>query len=51
MFVAGEEWSMDNGMLTPTMKLKRKVIEGRFRPEVESSPSTTPVMFEHAAGS
>jgi len=49
MFVVGDEWSMDNGMLTPTMKLKRKVIESRFRPWVESSLGKTPVVFEQAA--
>jgi long-chain acyl-CoA synthetase len=46
MFVAGEEWSMDNGMLTPTMKLKRKLIESQFRPWVESRLGKTPVVFE-----
>jgi long-chain acyl-CoA synthetase len=46
MFVVADEWSMDNGMLTPTMKLKRKSIEGRFRPWIESSPGDASVVFE-----
>ena len=49
MFVVAEEWSMDNGMLTPTMKLKRKSIEGRFRAWIEKSPTDAPVVFEQAA--
>jgi len=29
-------WSVDNGLLTPTLKLKRKEIERRFAAEIEA---------------
>ena len=32
--VAREPWSMDNGFLTPTMKIKRSRIEAAVDPEV-----------------
>lgn len=33
--VAGEPWSMDNGCLTPTMKIKRNRIEAAVGPQVD----------------
>ncbi len=30
-----EPWSVENGLLTPTMKLKRPVIKDRFGPEID----------------
>ena len=31
-----EEWDIDNGLLTPTIKLKREVVEDQFRAQIES---------------
>src|SRR3546814_1818695 len=36
LVVVGEQWSTDNGFLTPTMKIKRNVIEQRYLPRVEA---------------
>ena len=36
VIVVSEQWTMDNGFLTPTMKIKRNVIEGHYEPKVES---------------
>jgi long-chain acyl-CoA synthetase len=34
--VVAEEWSQDTGELTPSMKLKRRVITGRYSAEVDA---------------
>ena len=31
-----EEWNPDNGLLTPTMKIKRSVIEEKFKENITS---------------
>ncbi|MBK6639546.1 MAG: AMP-binding protein [Rhodocyclaceae bacterium] len=46
MFIAKEEWQIGNGLLTPTMKLKRKTIEGQYRPWVEQNIGKAAVVFE-----
>ena len=33
--VLSEPWTIENAMLTPTMKLKRSAIEGKYAPKVE----------------
>jgi long-chain acyl-CoA synthetase len=34
-------WTVDNGLLTPTLKMKRKPIETRFAKEIEAAYATT----------
>jgi long-chain acyl-CoA synthetase len=34
MSVVPEEWSVENGALTPSMKLKRRVVEQRYAREI-----------------
>jgi long-chain acyl-CoA synthetase len=35
LVVVKDQWTMENGFLTPTMKIKRNVIEKRYEPQVE----------------
>ena len=45
--VAKEEWLIENGMLTPTMKIQRQSIEKRYGPFVDGwYASRTTVQFE-----
>ena len=45
--VAREPWSMDNGFLTPTMKIKRNRIEAAVDSEVEKwFASKGPVIWQ-----
>jgi long-chain acyl-CoA synthetase len=36
LVVAREAWTMENGQLTPTMKIKRSRIEASVAPQVEA---------------
>lgn len=36
LVIVKDQWTMENGFLTPTMKIKRNVIEGRYEPKVAS---------------
>lgn len=45
--VVKEPWTIDNGFLTPTMKIKRNVIEKRYEPMVEQwFKKRQPVIWE-----
>ncbi len=44
--VIDEEWTVENGVLTPTMKIKRNVVESRFEQAAESwSSSKAEIVF------
>jgi long-chain acyl-CoA synthetase len=44
--VAKEEWTIDNGLLTPTMKIKRKAIEKLYLPLVTADHGKASVVIE-----
>ena len=46
IYVSRDEWMIDNGLLTPTMKLKRRPIEEKFREGVEKHLGEAAVVFE-----
>ena len=47
LIVVKDLWTMDNGFLTPTMKIKRNIIEAHYLPKVEQwLVQKQPVVFE-----
>ncbi len=47
LVVLNEEWTTENGLLTPTMKIKRNPIENKYQPHYEAWYShSEPVLFE-----
>jgi len=47
MIIVNDEWTTENGLLTPTLKVKRDVLEAKYRPLV-SLPHTRQVVWEDA---
>jgi long-chain acyl-CoA synthetase len=47
LVVVKDQWTMDNGFLTPTMKIRRSVIEERYLPSAETwLKARQPVIWE-----
>lgn len=36
MHLSAEEWTPENGMLTPTFKIKREILKRKFEAELEA---------------
>lgn len=48
--VAGEEWTIENGLLTPTLKMRRSAIEELYAPRWDEwYGASQPVVWEEAA--
>ena len=45
MIIVDDEWTTENGLLTPTLKIKRDDLEARYRSLVEEDPGK-PVAWE-----
>ncbi len=41
-----EPWTVDNGCMTPTMKIRRNVLEARYAGLVEQLPADQPLLWE-----
>lgn len=46
IFICNNEWSVDDQLVTPTLKVRRKTLENRFRPWVERHLSGAPIIWE-----
>ena len=36
MVVVSDEWSIDTGLMTPTLKLKRNLVEDKYKANLEN---------------
>ena len=41
-----EPWTVDNGCMTPTMKIRRNVLEARYAGLVAALPARQPLVWE-----
>ena len=41
-----EPWTIDNGCMTPTMKIRRNVLESRYAGLIASLPARQPLVWE-----
>lgn len=48
VFLVKDEWTIESELLTPTLKLRRNVIDARYRPWVEASSGKAAVNWETA---
>jgi len=46
ILVAAEDWTAGNGLLTPTLKIRRKAVEARYREQVANRTGEERVVFE-----
>lgn len=47
IIVVGDTWTIDNGFMTPTMKVKRNIVEERYMPLLEKhAPSREKIAWE-----
>jgi long-subunit acyl-CoA synthetase (AMP-forming) len=44
--IVNEEWTTENGLLTPTLKVKREVLEKKYRPLLDAQHSALVVWEE-----
>jgi len=47
LIIVGDEWTTENGLLTPTLKVKRDVLESRYS-ELISTDYDAPVVWENS---
>ena len=47
LIIVGDEWTTENGLLTPTLKVKRDVLESRYS-ELISADYDAPVVWENS---
>ncbi|MEH6581745.1 MAG: AMP-binding protein [Halioglobus sp.] len=46
VFVCGNEWTIDSALLTPTMKIKRRVVEEHYQDWVEQNLGASPIIWQ-----